>query len=125
MRNGIMVKAQGDKSFKNPEYTKNFFKEGGLVPGSSFKPNYNRTVSKKADNFYQTLDLSKTTLNPDKLWVNKVKKEVGDFDNNYVKTLSAWESNVLKEYIQPEVVAKGALNSNRGNNNSKSPVKKK
>jgi hypothetical protein len=97
MRNGMPGRIPGDKSFQNPEYSEGFFRDGGLVPGSSFNPNYKKNVSKKADNFYETLDLNKKTLNPDKLWSNKVKKEVFEFDDNYVKNLNHWDSTVLKE----------------------------
>ena len=34
-RNGLPIKALGDKIYKHPDYTPGFFKEGGLVAGSS------------------------------------------------------------------------------------------
>jgi hypothetical protein len=35
MRNGLDVKSLGDKPYKHPEYANNFFKGGGLIPGST------------------------------------------------------------------------------------------
>ena len=36
-RNFLPYTALGDKYYKNPEYSDNFFREGGLVAGSSMK----------------------------------------------------------------------------------------
>jgi hypothetical protein len=121
-RNGMSQTAPGDKCFKNPEYSTDFFKEGGLIPGSSNRLLHNRNVSKRADNFYQTLDVKKGSLNPEKLWTNKVRNEEKDFDVNYVKTLTIWEKNVLGDLPKPpEVVPpKG-----KAQPAPKSPIKKK
>jgi hypothetical protein len=118
----MSLTAPGDKCFKNPEYSTGFFKEGGLVPGSSIKLLHNRNVSKRADNFYQTLDLKKGSLNPEKLWTNKVRNEENNFDVNYVKTLTIWEKNVLGDIPKPaEIVPpKG-----KGQPAAKSPTRKK
>lgn len=35
MRNGIPLKSLGDKVYKAPEYNPDFYKEGGLIPGST------------------------------------------------------------------------------------------
>lgn len=90
MRNGMSFKIPGDKNYSNPEYTTNFFKDGG-------KNILSKTVSKHSDNFYQTLDLEIKSLNPDKLWNNKFKKELTDYDIHYVKSLNEWEkTNIPK-----------------------------
>lgn len=34
-RNGYPLKSLGDKIYKNPEYMPGFYKEGGLIVGSS------------------------------------------------------------------------------------------
>ena len=34
-RNGLPMTSLGDKNYKNPDYTPDFFKEGGLVAGST------------------------------------------------------------------------------------------
>ena len=36
-RNSLNLVSLGDKPYKNPEYSFQFFKEGGLVPGASNK----------------------------------------------------------------------------------------
>lgn len=37
-RNNIAVASLGDKPYKYPEYATNFYKPGGLIPGSTFRP---------------------------------------------------------------------------------------
>ena len=34
-RNGLKMASLGDKNYKSPEYQAGFFREGGLVPGST------------------------------------------------------------------------------------------
>ena len=34
-RNGLPMASPGDKIYKNPDYTPDFFKEGGLITGST------------------------------------------------------------------------------------------
>jgi hypothetical protein len=119
MRNGMLIRAPGDKIYKNPEYSSDFFKHGGLIPGSSNSFNYDKkSVSKTSNNFYETLDLQVKTLNPDKIWKNKVRKEELDFDNQYVKTIGNWDNTVLKEYLpvvsEKDKKAQAAQNSQRG-----------
>jgi hypothetical protein len=98
MRNGMPFRNLGDKNFSNPEYTANFFTEGG-------KNAISKTVSKHSDNFYQTLDLEIKSLNPEKLWNNKQKKELKDYDINYVKSLNEWEmANIPKPVkVDPKI----------------------
>lgn len=36
MRNGMPVKSLGDKIYKAPDYKPGFFKEGGLIVGSTY-----------------------------------------------------------------------------------------
>jgi len=73
-------------------------------------------------NFYETIDLKVKTLDPNKLWKNKVKQEELDFQTNMVKDLGQWEENILNVRVPPPQI----------NNNPKvvtqkvsSPVKKK
>ena len=49
----------GDKHYRESEHFTTYYKEGGLIPGSTNSINYNKTQSRKAYNFYETLDLSK------------------------------------------------------------------
>ena len=98
-RNGMQLRIPGDKYYRASEQFPNYFKEGGLIPGSTISVNYNKTQSRKAYNFYETLDLSKKILDQKKLWENKLKKEEFDFDKKYVeKTIYDWEKNILHDF---------------------------
>lgn len=116
LRNGLPVKIPGEKSYKNPEYSNNFFQEGGLVPGSTNGFNYHKTVSRKNYYFYETLDLNAKTLNPKKLWSYKQKKEDLDYDYNYVKMLKIWDKTVGKELTH-------ATNTTVGTSKTNEPAK--
>ena len=89
----------GDKCYRTSEQFPTYYKEGGLIPGSTNSINYNKTQSKKAYNFYETLDLTKKLLDRNKLWENKVKNEAMDFDKKYVeKNIRDWEKNILNDF---------------------------
>lgn len=87
--------APGDKLYRNVDYSADFYKEGGLVVGSTNSARYNKTVGKKANNFYDTLDLTVSTLDPKKLWSNKSYEEEQNINKNYVSGLKTWEVNYL------------------------------
>ena len=98
-RNGMHLRVPGDKYYRLPEFFPTYFKEEGLIPGSTNSINYNKNQSRKAYNFYETLDLSKKTLDRNKFWENKVKYENLDFDKKYVeKYIFEWEKNVLNDF---------------------------
>ena len=98
-RNGIEMRNPGDKFYKASEQFPTYYKDGGLIPGSTIALNFNKTKSKKSYNFYETLDLTKQILDRNKLWENKVKNENLVFDKNYVeKYISNWEKNILKDF---------------------------
>lgn len=97
-RNGIDVRSPGDKCYRVSEYLNGFFKDGGLIVGSTNRINFNKTYSKGASNFYETLDFKKKILDKNKLWGNKIKNEMFVYDDNYVKGLGEWEEKVLVEY---------------------------
>ena len=45
------------------------------------------------------MDLSKPTLDRNKLWENKIKNENLNFDKNYVeKNILIWEKNILNDF---------------------------
>ena len=99
-RNGFDLRVPGDKYYKLSEQFPRFFHDGGLIPGSTNRINYNKTQSKKGYNFYETIDLNIPTLDPKKIWKNKVKNEESEFDNNYVgKTITDWEKTILNDYF--------------------------
>ena len=96
-RNQMRLTNPGDKTYKCVENSPDFFKEGGLIVGSTNRMNYNKTTSKGNDTFYQTLDLGIKVLNNEKLWKSKIEKESLDIDKNYVSNLNKWEENTLEE----------------------------
>ena len=92
-RNKMINSNPGDKSYKNVDNSIDFFKEGGLIVGSTNKINYNKSTRKGEDNFYETLDLNIKILNKDKIWENKLADDSMKSDQNYVKNLNQWEEN--------------------------------
>ena len=98
-RNGMDLRVPGDKHYRASEQFPTYYKEGGLIPGSTNIINYNKTQSRKAYNFYETLDLTKPTLDRNKLWDNKIKNENYNFDKIYVeKNIVDWEKNILNDF---------------------------
>lgn len=87
----------GDKPYKIVDNSKDFFKEGGLIVGSTNRINYNKTMKKGEDNFYQTLDLSVKILDQKKVWDNKVIAENKENDKNYVANLTKFDKNTFGE----------------------------
>ena len=75
-RNGMELRIPGDKYYKASEHLSDFFKEGGLIPGSTNKINFNKTQSKRSNNFYDTLNIRIRTLDRTKIWNNKIKKKL-------------------------------------------------
>ena len=111
-RNGIDMRNPGDKYYKVSEHFPSYYKDGGLIPGSTIATNFNKTRSKTSYNFYETMDVTKPTLNRKKIWEYKLKKENLDFDRNYVeKNIVNWEKSILNDFdpnyskkkIEPEV----------------------
>jgi hypothetical protein len=94
-RNDMPIIAPGDKLYRNVDYSTDFFKEGGLVIGSTNSARYNKTVGKKANNFYDTMDLTASSLDPNKLWKNKQYQEEQGVNKKYVTDLKNWEVNYL------------------------------
>ena len=98
-RNGIDLRNPGDKYYKASEEFPTYYKDGGLIPGSTIAINFNKTRSKTSYNFYETMDLTKPTLDRNKIWENKLKKENLDYDRNYVeKIIVNWEKNILNDF---------------------------
>ena len=92
-RNKMVNSNPGDKTYKIVDNSPDFFKDGGLIVGSTNRIHYNKTTRRGEDNFYQTLDLNVKILNDDKIWDNKLTKESLNSDKDYVKNLNQWEEN--------------------------------
>ena len=126
-RNGMKLRSPGDKYYRTAEQFPTYYKDGGLIPGSTIAINYNRTQSRKAYNFYETLELKKPILDRKKLWENKLKQEELDFDKNYVeKNILKWEKNILNDFdpnyskkknetVEPENFRKAPPRFQKGN----------
>lgn len=56
-RNGLPLTSLGDKNYKHPEYLPNFFKEGGLIAGSTNQLRMASGGSGKAIDFYSGLKI--------------------------------------------------------------------
>lgn len=96
-RNHLINHFPGDKPYKIVENSVNFFKEGGLIAGSTNRIKYNKSMKKGEDNFYQTLDLRIKILDKKKTWDYKVNEENMIKDKNYVLSLNNWEKNTFEE----------------------------
>ncbi len=121
--------APGDKLYRNVDYSPDFYKEGGLVVGSTNSARYNKTCGKKANNFYDTLDLSVPTLDAGKLWSNKLSAETLNFNKDYVSNLASWEQNYLgvvkKSKQEKEKMKKSLTKGVKGSSPAGSPKNKK
>ena len=56
-RNRMPMASLGDKNYKHPDYTPNFFKEGGLIAGSTNQLRMKSGGNGKAIDFYSGLKL--------------------------------------------------------------------
>jgi hypothetical protein len=90
-RNGIPMRSMGDKSYKNPEYAPGFYKEGGLIAGSTVKP-------RKLKKGEMSMKKMKGPLFPGRLtWKEKEEISVHNDELKAVKELFEWEKHTLKE----------------------------
>lgn len=87
----------GDKLYRCAENSPDFFKMEGIIVGSTNGQTIRKTITKKSDTFFDTLDLTIPSLNPYKLWKSKVMRESLEGDQGYVVDLGNWEKNVLNE----------------------------
>lgn len=122
-RNGMSVRAPGDKIYKNPEWSQRFFQEGGLVIGSTNTFNYKKTLVKGNNNFYETLDLKVKTLDDKKTWEFKERYEDLKTQKDYVKSLQIWEENALGKIDEKE--EENIKNKGKDNKANKNVIKKK
>ena len=96
-RNGMPMRAPGDKNYKFPDYTPGFFKDGGLVPGSTNQLRMASSGNGKAIDFYSGIKLD-GPLNPNrKTWMQAVKEQELNEELDSVHGLKDWEENILKE----------------------------
>ncbi len=91
-RNELPMKSLGDKPYKFAEDSTDFYKEGGLIPGSTHPEKIEKKGAGNAKivDYYATLDLSKATLNKGLTWKEKVKQEQLMEDRKAVNDLIVW-----------------------------------
>lgn len=90
-RNGLGVTSLGDKCYKYPEYASNFYKEGGLIAGSS-----NAARKKSAMRAASEFDTLKIVPLTKPNWNEKVKLDEEREDLEYVRGIDVWEPTTLK-----------------------------
>lgn len=91
-RNGLPMTSLGDKNYKNPDYTPDFFKEGGLIAGSTNQLRMKSSGNGKAIDFYSGLKLDQGPLNPGrKTWTQAVKEQRLNEELDAVNSLKDWE----------------------------------
>lgn len=118
----------GDKNYRYAEHSPDFFKEGGLIVGSTNKIRITDNFNKLRNNIYQTMDLNIKSLDANKLWKSKVKKEKEKSEEEYVSKLEQWEKKYIKENNTANNNKNGKkkekLNNNTQNKNMKKQRKK-
>ena len=100
-RNGISAASLGDKPYKAPNYAADFYKEAGLVPGSSTK-NYPKNMARKKQIDFTISKQAKWPMRPRQIWSDKVKAEDRRVDVDSVLAADRWEADREKA---KEVVA--------------------
>jgi len=91
-RNNMQYQSMGDKAYKNPEYSSNFYKDGGLVAGSTIQ----KRKGKRGEMQYN--NKQKGPLFPGRLtWKEKEQIEQLTDEMKCVKELFDWEKQTLKE----------------------------
>ena len=87
----------GDKNYRYVEHSPDYFKEGGLIVGSTNRIRITDNFNKLRNNIYQTMDLNIKSLDVNKLWKSKVIKEREKSEIEYVNNLEQWEKRYCKE----------------------------
>ncbi len=124
-RNDFKEINPGDKNYRYVEYSPDFFKEGGLIVGSTNRTKINNNYSIFNYNIYQTMDLNKKIMDTEKIWKIKILKERKNNDSEYVNNLEKWEKEYIKEDEKVSDKAKTKGNNNNKNEKDKKKVKLK
>ena len=91
-RNNLELKSLGDKPYKFSEESANFYKGGGLIPGSTQpeKMEKKSTGNTKIVDYYANLDLTKPVPTKGLKWKDKLKLEALAEDKKAVNDLIKW-----------------------------------
>lgn len=106
-RNGLEVRSLGDKHYKIPEQSTGFYKEGGLIPGSTVANRIPHQGKSAANNDFATV-ISYDATNPARTkWKDREKLIKMQEDDDAIKQLIEWEKTILKEtnpkYVDPDL----------------------
>lgn len=90
-RNGISTASLGDKPYKASNYAADFYKEPGLVPGSSMKT-YPKNMARKKQIDFTVSKSAKWPMKPREVWADKVRREEKQIDVDSVAAADRWEA---------------------------------
>ena len=96
-RNHMKVCKPGDKNYNCVENSPDYYKIGGLIPGSTQRINYKKSTRKGENKFYQTINLDIKVLDRNKIWAYRETQDSINSDRKYVENLSLWENKFLDE----------------------------
>lgn len=120
-RNLLPLASLGDKIYKNPEYSSDFFKGSGLIPGSNFFV-YKKKVIPGQETKEKQMKIVHFNKN-NMTWKERKKRENRKEDELGVEELNKWEENVLSEanpnWKDPEKVGPPDLFAEREKNGGK------
>ena len=95
-RNYFKMVNPGDKNYRYVDCSADFFKGGGLIPGSTNILRKNLNYEKVKNDIYENMNLNIRSLSPEKIYDNKFEKEIIDNDVKYVFDLENWDSMNIK-----------------------------
>lgn len=96
-RNYYKLANKGDKNYRYVDCSQDFFKEGGLIPGSTNIFRVSENYNKIKNNIYEYMDLNVKSLDTDKIWDNKLEREREENEIYYVSNLENWDLRNIKE----------------------------
>ena len=109
-RNGIPISSHGDKYYKEADRERNFFKQGGLIPGSSIalrKPD--KSEIRKRDDGGANSSITKPKLSfkekQDKEYLENDLKQLRELNNSYERLgqeVPSWEKKTGFYLVKPE-----------------------
>jgi len=96
-RNGCGMQSLGDKIYKSPEFSTNFFHGGGLITGSTNVAKKNTGGQGKNIDFYSDLKVDGPLNKGTKTYVAVTKAQNKALEVNDVSGLKDWERTILTE----------------------------
>lgn len=97
-RNGLSASALGDKPYKHVTYASEFYKEPGVIPGST-NVRFPRNFAKKNEVDFNISPEAKYPFYPTTTWDQRVKDDRLNQELDDVAELEKWEDTILKEHL--------------------------